>query len=181
MLARGACGDSRNTEEINVVHEDNSSPEKENNEVVALCQEADTLYYNALYGMLPCDFDKYLVGKIKEYKAKALETEIKKRKDAKLENATVIISYEILDFYAIDENFYYVQMAAVRTYSFGGEESSTVEFIVLNNEGKLLIADWYDARIDSIDTVFIEEGISRKLPIKWEDEEWVNQLNKKMD
>ena len=161
--------------------EDYNLSETEQDDILAFCQEADTLYYNALYGLYPCDFESNLQNSVNEYKIKTLNMEIEARKKVKLATATLSMEYSVLDSYNLEDDVYFIRIAATRFLSYGGEMQSTAKFLVKNENGVLKIVDWFDERIDSIDIAVMGEDRELSAPDVWEDEEWVKQINSKLD
>lgn len=179
VFVLASCGnvDTKSAHEnTQFVQTESDAAQIEEAQLLTLCEEVDTRYYEALYSMKECDFSDYIAeDALNEYKTKALQKEICQRQEANLNNMTFETKYELSEKKVMGEDVYYLKLNTTRRFSDGSESGSNVWFLVKNENGKMLIIDWNDNRIDSIDVV-LGENREPHLPVVWEDEAWTQNI-----
>ena len=178
--------DQKNTQSVQtdsevVQTESANAIQTEDEQLLALCEDADTRYYEALYySMKECDFsDCVAEDALNEYKTKALQKEIRQRQDAGLDQMTFETKYEMVEEKEMEEDIYYLKLNTIRKFSDGSECGSNIWFLVKNENGEMKIIDWNDNRMDSVDSV-LGENREPQLPVVWENEAWTQNVLQKI-
>lgn len=144
----------------------------------ALCVNALTDYYNAIWNGTEIDVSKFIVNEnLKQYLETKIQSETNKygTMDSKVKQLE-IDDWEVT--FTDDEKGGYLYLkvpVSIQKHDGGGYGEGT-EFFVRNVDGKLTIVDWYTGGKDTYD--YLVRGYEQKIsnPNVWNNHDWVKKF-----
>ncbi|MEH7380258.1 hypothetical protein V7138_07235 [Bacillus sp. JJ1533] len=137
-----------------------------------MCERVLTEYYKAVWNGTDIELDTFIDNEnLKQYTQKKIlfQNEVYGKFNDKVQNIEIDAS-EVE--YTDDANggFLYLKLPA-EIKKTAGSYGEVTEFLVRNNNGKLVIVDWYTGAKDSYDFVVRGENLSLDNPDIWNDSE----------
>lgn len=141
--------------------------------------KALTQYYNAIRNHAEFDVDTYFSNEnLKQYTTKKIKDQYNLAlKHDLTSNIVTNVEFETdaVKFVDDENQYLYLKLKADIQHDVGGYGEVT-EFLVQNQEGQLVIVDWYCGAKDSYDMTVRGAGQVINNPNVWNDHEWVEQL-----
>lgn len=136
-------------------------------------------YYKAIWNNAGFDADAFFLNEnLKQYTNK----KIKDQYDLALKhdltsNIVTNVEFETDEVKLVDDTnqYLYLKLKAAIQHDVGGYGEVT-EFLVQNQDGKLVIVDWYCGAKDSYDMSVRGVGEVINNPNIWDDREWIDQI-----
>jgi hypothetical protein len=145
--------------------------------------KALTQYYKAIWNNAEFDADAYFSNEnLKQYTTKKIKDQYNLAlKHDLTSNIVTNVEFETDEVKLVDDTnqYLYLKLKAAIKHDVGGYGEVT-EFLVQNQEGKLVIVDWYCGAKDSYDMSVRGAGQEINNPNVWNDYEWVEQLKLKV-
>lgn len=146
-----------------------------------LCQSALTDYYYAARNNSDINLDLYISNEnLKAYTERKIKVEQSIRKKANVTSLIDDVSCGVYEVNYIDNAVIYFKIGA-RIDSGVGYSAEPTEFLVGNQDGRLVILDWYTKGLDSIDVVVRGEAQVIDNPDIWNDNDWVQGIFDKLE
>lgn len=139
-------------------------------------------YYKAIWNNAEFDADAYFSNEnLKQYTNKKIEDQYDLAlKHDLTSNIVTNVEFESDEVKLVDDKnqYLYLKLKADIQHDVGGYGEVT-EFLVQNQEGKLVIVDWYCGAKDSYDMTVRGADQVINNPNVWNEHEWVEQLKTK--
>ena len=153
------------------------------NTAYALCMTALTDYYKAIWNGIEIDLSSYIQNEnLKRYTEKKIQYQMGRHQDSSDNPVESVGNQEVkweVEFYEDEDGgFLYLHVPVEVKRQLGGRGEAT-EFLIRNVNGKLVIVDWYTGSKDSYDFSVRGENITVNDPNIWNNEEWVQRLEKR--
>ncbi|MGN7387899.1 hypothetical protein [Sporosarcina sp. SAFN-015] len=143
-----------------------------------MCVRALTDYYKAVWNGSDIDLNMFVTNEnLKQYMQKKVQSQSDKYAhfNNKVKNIEISEAWEVEFTDDADGGFLYLHLpVAINKYQGGYGEPT--EFLVRNENGKLVIVDWYTGAKDSYDFIVRGENETIDDPDIWNDREWVKKF-----
>jgi hypothetical protein len=152
----------------------------------ALCRALASDYYKAAYDGKPLDLEPYLSDEDLRAHVYAGAAFTYNRLPQSFHQyyciAEVTTDVALLDYNYTNGLYMRLRLADVLTYNYGGETGVTSDFIVTNENGRLVVADCYFFDLDSYDVLVRGEPHDLNKfflddPDIWDDEDFLTKIN----